>query len=103
MHLLPSKHHGSELRNVENEFSKLQNEMNSLMNNFFTKWEPSSSFEEDFFPEFDLMEKDNQYIVDMEVPGLENKDINIDIRNNTLTVKGEKRNESKRILCSITR
>ena len=55
---------------------------------------PSIKFTE---PAIDVYEKDNNIIVEAEVPGMDPKDIDIEIENNTLRISGktEKKEEVK--------
>jgi HSP20 family protein len=46
-------------------------------------------------PPVDLREDENNYYVSAELPGLKLDDINIELENNTLTLKGERRFERK--------
>lgn len=41
----------------------------------------------------DIYEKDNNFIIDMEVPGFEKKDINIEVKDGYLTVSASKSSE----------
>lgn len=44
-------------------------------------------------PAFDLAEKDKEYEITAELPGLDEKDVEIKLSNHTLTIKGEKKEE----------
>ncbi|MGH7884797.1 MAG: Hsp20/alpha crystallin family protein [Thermodesulfobacteriota bacterium] len=46
-------------------------------------------------PKVDIVEKDNSYIVRAEVPGVSREDIDIDLKDNNLVIKGEKKFEKK--------
>ncbi|MDO9182220.1 MAG: Hsp20/alpha crystallin family protein, partial [Bacteriovorax sp.] len=50
-------------------------------------------FESSMYPSIDVTEKENKYLLDADVPGMSESDIEIDLRNNTLIIKGEKKNE----------
>jgi HSP20 family protein len=47
------------------------------------------------YPLTDVKEDDSKYTVTVEVPGIDKKDIKIKIKNNSLLVEGEKKEESK--------
>ena len=51
--------------------------------------------EEGFLPALDAKESDDEVRITVELPGLEEKDIEIGLRDEVLTIKGEKRDESK--------
>ena len=46
-------------------------------------------------PNVDVYETDNSYVLKADLPGINKEDINLDINNNTLTLKGEKKFEEK--------
>lgn len=46
-------------------------------------------------PAMDLIEKDDAYEITAELPGLDEKDVEIKISNHTLTIKGEKSEEKE--------
>ena len=46
-------------------------------------------------PTLDLAATDKAYAVDVEIPGVKASDIDVEIVNDTLTIRGEKRRESK--------
>ncbi|HEY9683428.1 MAG TPA: Hsp20/alpha crystallin family protein [Oculatellaceae cyanobacterium] len=48
-----------------------------------------------FNPQLDLHEHDNEYEVTLELPGLEEKDIEISLTRDTLTISGEKKEEKE--------
>lgn len=75
-----------------------QNEMKSLFDRFSDEWNETGSSlisTSEFIPKIDLQEKDNAYLVTVEVPGMTEKDININLDENVLTLEGEKRAETK--------
>ena len=48
-----------------------------------------------FSPALDFMEKEKEYLIKVEIPGMDKKDIEIEIDNNTLILKGEKKSEKE--------
>ncbi|MFC1693162.1 Hsp20/alpha crystallin family protein [Candidatus Latescibacterota bacterium] len=44
-------------------------------------------------PRVDIHETDKEFLIDVELPGLEKKDIKVEVRDNTLTVSGERNYE----------
>ena len=100
MNLMPWKSTGVRpfLRTkVEDELASFQGEMNSLMNSFFNRGDTTmpSMFESSFYPAIDLKEKENKYLLDADVPGMNESDLDIDLHNNILTIKGEKKSEKE--------
>ena len=69
---------------------------------FFDRWMfPEAYFNErmDWGPATDIAETDKEYVVTMEVPGLDMKKTDISYREGVLTVKGEKHKESQEGEC----
>ena len=48
-----------------------------------------------FAPSIDISETDKQYVIDVEVPGMDKKDIELNVDNNTLTISGERKFENE--------
>jgi HSP20 family protein len=64
---------------------------------FFEDFAMPSVFTEGsgFTPAFDVSETDNELIVKAELPGMDEKDIDISLSEGVLTVKGEKKHEKE--------
>lgn len=80
-----------------NPFLSFQREMNRLFDNFFSDFSPAR-FEEGFggyFPNIDVKETDKEIRVEAELPGLDDKDIDISVSDDVLTLRGEKRMEKE--------
>jgi HSP20 family protein len=77
------------------EFSTLQDRMNRL----FRETQGSSSDESltssNFAPAVDVYEDEHNVALKIEVPGIDEKDIDVRIENNTLTVHGERKIEKE--------
>ncbi len=73
------------------ELRRLQQEINSL-------FDPDARganvglFDRTISPEIDVVETDESYDIYCDLPGVEEKDIDISLASNVLTLKGEKRN-----------
>lgn len=74
------------------DFKKLQNEINSLFN-FDSVPSATGIFDRNFSPAIDVIENSNDFTVTCELPGLEQKEIEVSIASNVLTIKGEKKSE----------
>jgi HSP20 family protein len=46
-------------------------------------------------PKIDVIERDNEVVVRAEVPGVDKKDLDVSVSDNTLTIKGSTRHEEK--------
>lgn len=101
MNIVPKKSTSTapSLRNkVDDDLMSFQKEMNNLMGNFFNRGDLAipQIFETSLYPSVDIREKENKYLLDADLPGMKDADISIDFHNNTLTIKGEKKNESEK-------
>lgn len=47
--------------------------------------------QKEFFPKIDLVESDTEYKITAETPGVNEKDINVEVRNDTVIISGEKK------------
>ncbi len=78
-----------------NPFFALQREVNRLFEDFFAM---SPQEREDWimeYPQIDVRETDNDLKVSAELPGLTDKDIEVLISGDSLTIKGEKKEEKE--------
>jgi len=70
-------------------FEQILNENN--LNNFTNLFE--TIFKENkFSPKIDISENTENYFVDVEISGIEKKDVKITLKDNTLRIEGEKKN-----------
>jgi HSP20 family protein len=86
-------------RNVarsDNPFVSLQREIDRLFDDF-TRGFPafSSGGSGDLLPNMDVTETDKQIEVIAELPGLEEKDVQVNVADNVLTIRGEKKMEKE--------
>lgn len=84
-------------RDDENPFSMLRRELDSLFDNFFRGFdmEPFESRFGTFSPRVDITENDKEIRVSAELPGLDEKDIDISLNKDALTIRGEKKEEKE--------
>jgi HSP20 family protein len=80
------------------ELNSLQRQMNRMFDNFFGRT-PLMPFEEsssawEFGPPVDIYDDDKKLTFKVEMPGIDEKDIKVEIDNNVLTVRGERRFEN---------
>jgi len=76
------------------EFSTLQDRMNRLFRDSFGDQEEALT-NTSFSPAVDVYEDEHNITLKVEVPGIEEKDIDVRIENNTLTVHGERKFEEE--------
>ena len=48
-----------------------------------------------FVPAVDLKEEENRYVIQVDLPGIDPKDVEVSLENNVLTIKGERRTEAE--------
>ncbi len=72
-------------------FGSLQREMDKLFEDFFRR----SGLPARWGPAVDVVEKADSVIVKAELPGVEPKDVDISVSGNTLTIKGQKKEEKE--------
>ena len=75
------------------EVATLQNRMNSLFREFNQAEGPLTTAS--FVPAVDIYEDAQKVLLKLEVPGVEEKDLDVRLENNTLTVKGERKFEKE--------
>ncbi len=77
------------------EFSTLQDRMNRLVRDSFGEGREESLTTTNFAPPVDVYEDEHNVVLKIEVPGIEEKDIDVRIENHTLTVHGERKFEKE--------
>jgi len=99
---LPSIWRRGEVARREEDFPfySLQREMNRLFDNFFQGYdvEPFRLMEErfaGFTPTIDVREDDDAFTVKAEIPGINEKDIEVQVTDDTITITGEKKEEQE--------
>jgi HSP20 family protein len=77
------------------EMSSLQERMNRLFTDQLGAITHDEALTGNFVPPVDVYEDENSIQVRMEVPGIDEKDIDIRLENNVLTVRGERKFEKE--------
>jgi len=74
------------------DFRSLQEDINDL---FDTDRFPSTRglFDRSVSPAIDVVDGENEFILSCEIPGMNEKDIDVSIVSNVLTIKGQKKDE----------
>ena len=68
----------------------LRAEMDRLFNAFFGTMQPSGTSEALWYPQVDLLEHDQEFVLVADLPGMKQEDINITVENNILTLQGKR-------------
>jgi len=77
------------------EFSTLQNRVNRLFREAAVEGRDESLTTSSFAPAVDVYEDEHNVTLKIEVPGIDEKDIDVRLENNTLTVHGERKIEKE--------
>lgn len=77
------------------EMSTLQDRMNRLFSDQLGAITHDEALTGNFVPPVDVYEDENSIQVRLEVPGIDEKDIDIRLENNVLTVRGERKFEKE--------
>jgi HSP20 family protein len=89
--LIPVGNERGLTRSMSNPFSVLQHEIDRLFDGFSRGFPDFPARE--LMPSMDLSETDKDIEITAELPGLEEKDIQLNVADNVLTIRGEKKNE----------
>lgn len=83
----------------DNPLMKLQQDINRVFDNFWSRFDRSSSGSNGFLsvgtPSTDICDSGEAIEVSIELPGMVEKDIEVTLSRDTLTVKGEKKMEKE--------
>ncbi len=81
----------------EDLMKSFRNEMDNMFQRFFDDsfFSDKPMWKESFTPACNIEEKRNKYIVELEVPGVEPDDIEIEIDENVMTIKGERKQQTE--------
>jgi len=74
-----------------------QHEMNRMVNEFFGggNGEAAGTELSSWTPAVDIHETDDGYVIKAELPGVSKDDVSIDIHQNTLTLRGQRKHEAE--------
>jgi HSP20 family protein len=78
-----------------NELEGLRHEMDRMFENFYRSASSDVENLSGNYPLVDIKETKDDLILTAEIPGISKSDINISFTENTLTIKGEKKEEKK--------
>ncbi|TAN42903.1 MAG: Hsp20/alpha crystallin family protein [Nitrospirae bacterium] len=84
-------------REEDNPIALLRRDIDSLFDNFFRGFamEPLAGHLAAFSPNVDITETDKEIKVTAELPGMDEKDIDVSLNKDMLTIKGEKKEEKE--------
>ena len=76
------------------DLNRMQEEMNRFFDDFFGEHQTQMA-QGQWIPSVDVSETDSEIVVKAELPGMTHDDIELNLQDNTLTLKGEKKQEKK--------
>lgn len=84
----------------DHPFYSLQKEMNNLFDDFFQGFDITSrgfsaSGLGNFSPSVDVRETEKEFIIKAELPGVDEKDVEVTVTDDAVTIKGEKKEEKE--------
>ena len=87
-------------RSNDRPLKRLRDELDEVFDRFFDEpffskdslWDPSKPSA--FTPACNIKEKKNRYIIEVEIPGVDPDDVEIEISGNVMTISGEKKEET---------
>src|SRR3981081_3868479 len=95
--LIPSGNGGAPATQVVNPFGFLHREIDRLFDEFTRGTvDAAGPAQVNLIPSMDVTETDKEIVITAEMPGLERKDVDISIEDDVLTIRGEKKVETKK-------
>lgn len=83
------------IRDLATEIFDLQKEINRMFDRFFRGFEDEEIRVVSWSPRVDISETNDEYIVRAEIPGVSKDDVKITIKDDILTISGEKKQEKE--------
>lgn len=93
MNLVPWRSKTNGNGGMDTSLTRFRNEMDDLFGRFFADSPLAQGAFGGTWPRMDLAESDREIIVTAELPGVDPKQIDINVTGNVLTLRGEKKNE----------
>jgi HSP20 family protein len=90
--IIPVNTDRTAVRRESNPFSFLQQEIDRLFDGFARNF-PTFATSVATLPSMDVSETDKAIEITAELPGLDKKDVELNLADNVLTIRGEKKNE----------
>jgi HSP20 family protein len=86
-----------ELGSFPSDILSMQREINRMFDSLFRGgWSDETTLAPmSWSPAVDIAEHDDEYVVKMEIPGVEKGDVGITMHDNVLTIRGEKKQEKE--------
>jgi len=84
-------------RDSDHPFALFRKEFDDLFDNFFRSFDmqPFEGRIGAFSPKVDVTENEKEFRISAELPGMDDKDIDVSLQNDMLTIRGEKKEEKE--------
>lgn len=81
---------------ITDPFSLMRQEMSDLLSNFWSgNGNGNALLRGGVAPALDVAEKDNSFEIRMDIPGVESKDLDVEVHGNTVTISGSRKEEKE--------
>ena len=84
-----------DLATFPSDIFNMQREMNKMFDSFSRGVDEPTLPNGNWMPAVDVAEEDNEYVVKIELPGVNKEDVKITLESNILTIRGEKKAEKE--------
>lgn len=74
-------------------FHTLKQQMDNLMASFSREWDGGHGLLADYHPSLDISETDEALQIRVDLPGIKPEEVDVEVRNNTLQITGERKEE----------
>ena len=85
----------NEIEPKTNDVWGLQSDINRLFDAFMSPFDESAFNNEKVMPKLDIAELKDKYEIKAELPGIDEKDINLSLEDGVLKISGEKKSETE--------
>ena len=82
-------------RSFNKELGTFEKELDKLLKRFSGETLFDSPFKNEWMPSVDISETKDTYVVSVELPGMDAKDVSVTLSDDFLTIKGEKKEETE--------
>jgi len=81
------------MRSSFQELGRMEREMEDMFGRFFRGWPWRAAEEGGWAPAVDMMEREDEIVLQTDLPGLEQKDVEVTVRDGMITIQGERKEE----------
>ncbi len=78
------------------ELDRIRREIDDMFDPAARRFFSNGLFDREFSPALDVVENDDGFLVSVDLPGVDKKDLEISVADNVLTIKGEKKDHREK-------